>query len=592
MIFRQNTENTERITMSTWIALIATPGESAAEIENLAKRAERAVQTYRAPSNVSRETFQRGWVLHSPRENGTTFERWGDASRGGIIPGVFVPRAAKALKPSHPNELDGFFALLSWNGEEVNVGTDIIGSAHVYTAACAVGTLVASSSALLAILVGAKIDEIALAEFISLGSVYGERSLFSGIRKIPAAQNWRFSGKSVSRETYWSVSSALPYRSSRESTARLAETTAEVIKKIGAKYGTIISDLTGGFDSRALFSVLCKNDLYPTLTVSGDPSEPDVFIAQRLRDHIGKAPLRVIARPNITLESFQNAAAMTDGEFDAWEFAAIAEIHRSHSKDFQVSINGSFGEVARGYWWELIWPGVEKTGAFPFHKVAQGRYANASAGQNVLKIEAQLALAPHFESLMRAQCADVADAPAATVMDNIYLRLRMQRWQGRIGSSTFQIWTALSPFGCREPLIAMLSAPPSQRIRSGMARDLISTLAPDLARIPLEQGSPAERLSLTNAHRFWPLAMHYGEKVRNKLAPRPAQPSTPNPAIALAVAKLGAAPHPAIEAVIENSQWAFAMQGSSVVTRRLLTVQQLLIQIDQVRDAISSANSP
>jgi hypothetical protein len=171
------------------------------------------------------------------------------------------------------------------------------------------------------------------------------------------------------------------------------------------------------------------------------------------------------------------------------------------------------------------------------------------------------------------------------VMDNIYLRLRMQRWQGRIGSSTSQIWTALSPFGCREPLMAMLSAPPSQRIRSGMARDLISTLAPDLARIPLEQGSPAERFSITNAHRFWPLAVHYGEKVRNKLAPKLATPSAPNPAIAQAVAALGSAPHTAIAHTINESQWAFAMQGSSVITRRMLTVQQLLQQIDRVKQA-------
>ncbi len=578
--------------MSTWIALIANTGTPAAQIEHLRLQAQTAMETFRGAKSVSRETFSRGWLLHSPRENGMQYERWGDAQRGAVIPGVFIPRTASAMNPTHPNELDGFFALISWNGEEVSVGTDIIGSAHVYAAPCPAGLLVASSSGVLAALIGPAVDPIGLAEFISLGSVYGERSLFKEIQKIPSAQHWVFKRDgSVSRETYWSVSSVLPYKSAKESTQRLAESTAEVIEKIGAKYGSIISDLTGGFDSRALYAVLCKNDLHPTLTVSGDPTEPDVYIAQQLRDHIDKAPLRVIARPTIGLASFEQAATMTDGEFDAWEFAAIAEIHRGHAKDFKVSINGSFGEVARGYWWELIWPGVEKRGEFPFHKVAQGRYAAASAGQNVLKPASQLALAPHFEALMRSLCNDLGDAPAATVMDAIYLRLRMQRWQGRIGSSTSQIWTALSPFGCREPLTAMLSAPPSQRIRSGMARDLISALAPDLARIPLEQGSPAERLSLTNAHRFWPLAVHYGEKVRDKLRPRAAPLAIPNPAIAQAAAKIGAAPHAAIAPLIEPSQWAFAMQGSGVITRRLLTIQQLLQQIDHTKAAIFSSKS-
>ena len=48
------------------------------------------------------------------------------------------------------------------------------------------------------------------------------------------------------------------------------------------------------------------------------------------------------------------------------------------------------------------------------------------------------------EAVARAGAA-ITQFPNTSQMDNAYLTLRMQRWQGRIASSTNQIWPALSP---------------------------------------------------------------------------------------------------------------------------------------------------
>jgi hypothetical protein len=570
--------------MGTWVALIPSPGALTEHTKALAVRAERTLIHLRGEAIVSRETLPWGWLLHTPRGNGQSFDKLGDATRGALIAGAWVRRSDHFSKLSDPADFDGQFAQIAWSPDTITLGTDPIGSLHLYVFQTDFGLLVSTSAVVIAALVEVPLHGPSLAEFITLGSVYGNKSLFEGVKKVAPAQRWTFAKTgAVSRETYWSVKDALPYVTARQATEQLADSTQAVLKKIVARYPKPISDLTGGFDSRALFAATCASEIYPALTVSGLRHEPDVFIAQQLADHIGKQELRVIARPRPTRTAFERSALMTDGEFDGWEFASIAYIHANHAKDFSVSLNGSFGEVARGYWWELLWPNVTATKNFPFQKVAAGRYAAASAGDAVLAPAFRLNLTAHFTQLMGKVCDDMRGAPAATVMDAIYLRLRMQRWQGRIASSTAQIWPTLSPFGCRDPLTAMLSAPPSQRIRSGMARDFISYLAPDLARIPLEQGSPAERFTWNNAHRFLPLVSHYGQKVQHKLRPPTPAPTERNVPLYETIEEIGRKPHTALAPFLNPAGWNDAMNQAGVTARRLLTVQTVLNKIDAAR---------
>lgn len=104
----------------------------------------------------------------------------------------------------------------------------------------------------------------------------------------------------------------------------------------------------------------------------------------------------------------------------------------------------------------------------------------------------------------------------------------MQRWQGRIASSTARIWPCLSPFMFREVMDVALSAPPPIRVRNRLTRRLIEHLDPQLSAIPLDDGTPAMPLRLSTAHHFWPLARKYAIKVIGKAFKRPAAAIAPN----------------------------------------------------------------
>ena len=81
--------------------------------------------------------------------------------------------------------------------------------------------------------------------------------------------------------------------------------------------------------------------------------------------------------------------------------------------------------------------------------------------------------------------------PNTSLVDCVYLTLRMQRWQGRIMSASSQLWPVCSPFAFREPMEMALAAPTDLKVRHRMSRRLIEYQNPKLAALPLAQGYPA-----------------------------------------------------------------------------------------------------
>jgi hypothetical protein len=118
-------------------------------------------------------------------------------------------------------------------------------------------------------------------------------------------------------------------------------------------------------------------------------------------------------------------------------------------------------------------------------------------------------------------------------MDQVYLWMRMQRWQGRIASSTNQIWPCLSPFLLRSVLEVMLETQARYRQKSLLIRMMLAKFFPAWAQMPLEHGYPAQPATVMNLHRFLPLGAYYGRKIISKgfrmlgipPGPSPMQPS-------------------------------------------------------------------
>ncbi|MGH8578659.1 MAG: hypothetical protein ACREVK_00580 [Gammaproteobacteria bacterium] len=268
-------------------------------------------------------------------------------------------------------------------------------------------------------------------------------------------------------------------------------------------------------------------------TVSGDKHSADVRVSKALAELAHLPHVHSVLDSPAGLDDLKATVPLTDGEYDALEYARIMRIHQQLATRFEISLNGSFAEIGRGYWWDLLWPHAGKRMAIDCYTVARRRFAPSESFFPWFAAERRIDLPSHFAGVVQRTNAGLEGLPTTLQIDNVYLTMRMQRWQGRIASSSNQLWPCLSPFMFRSVLEAMLQAPPQCRRRSLLIRTMLARFRPQLAAYPLEHGYPAAPVTWHNAYRFWPLLPYYGAKVwsrvRTKLPLPRSAPSSPRP---------------------------------------------------------------
>ena len=418
-------------------------------------------------------------------------------------------------------ELEGFFVLLIGDARtrEVVVVTDIIGSCHCFRRSLDEGVALSGSSLLLASLGDCKLDSVACQEFLATGIVYEDRTFYEEIQKLTAAGVVRMrGGAEAPAEIYWDAS-ALKLESLRgqEAVDALWEKTTRAAKRVESLYSNPVCDLTGGYDSRILVAGFVGAGERCATAVSGPADSHDVVISRGLAQMLGLPNLHNPPLEQISLEQLEGSLPLTDGECSLVEYAAIRENHRKLSQQFDISINGSFGEVARGYWWELLFPRIGARGALDARKLAARRYAAQRWDSSMIPTKTRIDLVDHFTGVINRANAGLSSFPNTFLMDHAYLKMRMQHWQGRIASSTNQIWPCLSPFMFRSVLEPMLETRALLRWRSLLVRKMLAKFSPRMAAYPLEHGFPAEPTSWRNFYRFTPLGVYFAEKVLRKV---------------------------------------------------------------------------
>lgn len=419
-------------------------------------------------------------------------------------------------------ELEGFFVLVVGDARthEVVVITDIIGSCHCFERSLGNGIALSGSSLLLAALGDIHLDLAACQEFVYTGIIYEDRTFYKEVRKLGPASVFRFAeGAKRSEERYWRATEVKSESLGGDSAVdALWQGMTRAAKRVHALQPNSVCDLTGGYDSRALVAAFLGAGVRCPTAVFGDAKSADVRISQALAQRLGLPNLHSEPMKQISFDQVLACLPLTDGEYDLINYAQIREIHQGLSAQFGISINGSFGEVARGYWWELLFPRIGARGPLDAHKLAARRYAAQRFDASIFPAGERLDLTEHFAGVIERTNAGLSDLPNTFQMDHAYLMMRMQRWQGRIASSTNQIWPCLSPFMFRSVVETMLGTRAMLRWRGLMIRKMLARFAPQMARYRLEHGFPAEPANWKNFYRFFPLANYFGGKVMGKIS--------------------------------------------------------------------------
>ena len=375
------------------------------------------------------------------------------------------------------------------------VKTDVLSATAVFWTRQGRWLLLSNSSLMLARLVRAQINPVAASEFLASGSIYANSSLYSGIGTLrPATVQVFTTGGAVASQEYWNLAE-LPFNTltAAQACESIVVELDQDFQALDATGKTFILDLTGGYDSRTNLGFALRNLKHFQTTVTGRAGDEDVVLSAALARHF-KLTHTVVepAAPDDpgTAGRLADSVLMTDLEYDITEYARIYKAQTQFDSLHQPSIHGSGGgDIARNIILRPKYCDTTPDGRLVVEPLIQQRFRSlipAAMGRAGLPIADWT---PHMRQRIAAH--DCPDLPAYVRLDIIYLRMRMQFWQGRIGSSTNRFRSSFSPWTNRRVLEAMLSTHWKQRDHQMLSRQLLRALHPELSRVGISRGEPA-----------------------------------------------------------------------------------------------------
>lgn len=410
-------------------------------------------------------------------------------------------------------KLDGFYNFLirDERSNELVVANDIAGSLYCFVRDFGNIVAISSSSLLLAALDDWTLDPVGCQEFLYCGTIYENRTFFNEVKRLSPATIYRFSeGKLKSSTRYWHASQLNPAAINNDRAVRLLEESlCDGIANISRVFRNPICDLTGGYDSRLVFSSFLSSGLRPPTFVAGFPEDKDVQVSRAISEEFDVPHLHFLKKSFVPFSDATDSVKFTDGEFDLLEYSQIKDAQEfSLDNGYDLSVIGNFGELSRGKHWKkkLLPPDVGACAPIDAWQAAKYNFHAAyTQDDSLFPPETRIDPISQIAEVVKRENAGLEDRPNTLQMDNIYLYMKMRCWYGRIASSTEKIRPCISLFQLRSVVETMLQIDWRLRQKNSLLNKILAESQPLLANIPLEDGCPAATISWRNFYRFSPL---------------------------------------------------------------------------------------
>jgi asparagine synthase (glutamine-hydrolysing) len=404
--------------------------------------------------------------------------------------------------------IDGSGALLFGNNDGAcHMAVDRLGNFHVYTARTGDCHLASSSALTLARLIGAALDPEGCRHLLGNATIYGQHTLFTGVRKVMPGRLLSYEPRGPIEARYWRAEDRVWGNTDAEGGfPRVADALVAAVETALRMYPETIVDLTGGYDSRGVLAAVLATHLPARFIVNGPVTSPDVRVARNLGRRFGLSlewnPPSPHPDASSLLRAAQEAAYLTDGQYDVLLYEPVMRVHRASSRSAEASMNGSNGEMTKGIWYEIAPAPLETRTALDCREFARRRLMGGSDPSELFAVTFSQPLVLNLADLIEEANQPLDGAALGSLLEHAFIWTRTQSWQGRVASSTQRIWPVVSPYMFREVIEACLATSPAEKRGKALTRNMLTYLNPRVAAEPTDTGEPAGRRNLRNEPRF------------------------------------------------------------------------------------------
>ena len=258
------------------------------------------------------------------------------------------------------SRVHGMFALALWDSrtQMLLVARDRAGEKPLYYATTASGLLFASEikGLLSCPAVAREIDLEALDQFLTYEYVITPRTIFSSVRRLPAAHYLTFRDGQLDISRYWDAADVTPRQwSDDDAVAALREVLARVVDRQMMSDVPLGAFLSGGVDSSAIVAMMVQAKGTNSAAVNtfsmgfADGSYNELPFARKVAERFGTTHREAIVEPNL-VDLFDQLVVHLDEPFaDVSLFPTylVSEVAQQH---VTVALSGDGGdELFGGY---------------------------------------------------------------------------------------------------------------------------------------------------------------------------------------------------------------------------------------------------
>ena len=265
--------------------------------------------------------------------------------------------AGEAL-PAIYCDLRGPFALLLLSPEQDSLSrmTDRDGLMCCYESTQSTVKMVSSSLLIMAAVANATADRIGIQEFIHGGACINDRTLFTGIKRLPKASLLTLEAGRSSRRVVWAATVRSPY---------LPDSDDEIVSKLHGMFTAALdtdlndprksfaTDLTAGTDSRTVLSFLLRSGKPLVASTAGAAGQVDVERAQKLAKIGGIEHLWQEAKSTLDFDQqlLDECVEYSDGAISPFGLIKQLPYFKLKAERFDILFGGNGGPLFKDHYW-------------------------------------------------------------------------------------------------------------------------------------------------------------------------------------------------------------------------------------------------
>jgi asparagine synthetase B (glutamine-hydrolysing) len=346
---------------------------------------------------------------------------------------------------------------------------------------------------LLAALTGAPPDPAGVREFLHIGTVLEQKTIFENIQLLPAASVHTYRGNTWTARRLWRLQTLAPDRTITRESATNAVTNSFVRNLDFTRLlpsGRVAADLTGGTDSRTVLCCLMEDHPAPVASTSGPADFVDVRIARRVAEKLGiEHYWYKPASVNMTPEQIATAVEIADGSREVVEVAKLLPYYQQKAQRFDFITGGGGGPLFKDHYWLYEFNRVGLRREPHWDRIATFSLVKYAVRDDFLCGYSDRIM-DHLAAMLRRRSGEV-NGTNNQKLDFVYFDLKVPAFGGQDFSLTTQFMDTYHPLLDGETVQYSINLPPEIRIQNILLFGIIQRLRPELRWVLTDNGIPA-----------------------------------------------------------------------------------------------------